>query len=80
MRPSSTKASAAIGWVSAATSRATVAACRIAMSAVNRAGTQKASPAVTTPSAIPAIRPSRRQRRPTRCAPSGSPAPSDELT
>ena len=80
MRPSSTNASAAIGWVSAATSRATAAACRTAASAVNRAGTQKARAAVTTPSPIPAIRPSRRQRRPTRCAPPRSPAPRDELT
>ena len=57
-----------------------MAACRTAASAVNRTGIQKARAAVTTPRPIPAIRPSRRQRRPTRCAPSGSPAPREELT
>ena len=80
MSPSSTKASAATGWVSAAISRATVAACRMAGSEVNRTGTQNASPAVTTPGPIPASRPSRRVRRPTRRAPAGSPAPRAELT
>ncbi len=74
MRPSRTKASAAGTWISAATTRATAAAWRTAVSEVHRAGTQNASAAVTTPAwprrsgraAGCAVRPSalpRRRRR-----------------
>src|SRR5580698_9015108 len=80
MRPSKTNASAASGWVRAATSRATRAACLTPGSEVNRTGTVNARAAVTTPRPTPATRPSRMVRRPTRCALPVSPAPRLELT